>query len=180
MPFAGILLVVLKPVVVAEAVFVAATLGRPIIFAQRRAGQHEKIFTLYKFRSMREGGGEADLADNASRHVPAGKLLRSLSPGKPPHLWNALKGDMSFVGPRPPLVEYLPLYTLEQARRMAVKPGMSGSGQVLGGASLEWEERFWLDLEYVGSFDPRGGITVLVREVAVLLRAGRRPRKGGL
>lgn len=63
---------------------------------------------------------------------------------------------------------------------MAVKPGMSGSAQVLGGASLEWEERFWLDLEYVGSFDPRGGITVLVRKVAVLLRAGRRPRKGGL
>lgn len=178
--FAGILVVVLSPILATVAVFVVATLGRPVIFAQQRLGLHGKPFTIYKFRTMREGGGGADFSDDANRFVPAGRLLRSLSLDELPQLWNVLRGDMSFIGPRPLLVEYLPLSTHEQARRMDVKPGMSGLAQVLGGNSLEWEERFRLDLEYVGSFGPRGDLVILLKTVAVLLRAGRRPRKGGL
>lgn len=175
--FAGILLVVLSPVLVAEALFVVATLGRPIIFAQQRLGLRGKSFTMYKFRTMREGGEEAGLADDSNRHVPAGRLLRNLSMDELPQLWNVFKGDMSFVGPRPLLVEYLPLYSPEQARRMEVKPGITGLAQVEGRNSLSWPEKFALDVKYVEKKGFPLDVLVVVKSLFVVAqRNGVDPR----
>lgn len=177
--FAGALLIVLTPVIGAVALFVLATLGRPIIFSQLRLGRHGTPFTIYKFRTMRESVGEVDLDDDVKRHTPAGRLLRSLSLDELPQLWNVLRGDMSFVGPRPLLVEYLQFYSPLQARRMDVKPGMSGLAQVMGGNSLAWEERFRLDLQYVSSFSFRNDTVIVLKTVALLLKAILQPWKGG-
>lgn len=175
--FAGIFLVVLSPVLVAVAVFVVATLGRPIIFAQQRLGLHRKPFTIYKFRTMREGGGEAGLSDGASRHVPAGRFLRNLSLDELPQLLNVLKGHMSFVGPRPLLVEYLPLYSPEQARRMEVKPGITGLAQVEGRNSLSWPEKFALDVKYVEKKGFPLDVLVVVKSLRVVAQGnGVNPR----
>jgi lipopolysaccharide/colanic/teichoic acid biosynthesis glycosyltransferase len=175
---AGILLVLAGPVMMVVAIFVAATLGRPIVFAQQRLGLRGRVFTIYKFRTMLEGGGDSGLADDANRHTSAGTLLRSLSLDELPQLWNVVKGDMSFIGPRPLLVEYLSLYAPAQARRMEVKPGITGLSQVLGGNSLSWEERFRLDLEYVDSYGLRRDIVILLKTGVVLTKAALRLRKG--
>lgn len=175
--FAGILLVVLSPVLALLALFVLVTMGRPIIFAQQRLGQHGKPFTIYKFRTMREGVEVAGVADDASRQVPAGKLLRKLSLDELPQLWNVLRGDMSIIGPRPLLVEYLPLYTPAQARRMEVKPGITGLAQVEGRNSLSWPEKFALDVKYVEKRGfPLDFLVVVKSLLVVAQRNGVNPR----
>jgi sugar transferase EpsL len=142
-------LVVLSPLLGAVALAVWLALGGPVLFQQRRPGLAGKPFTLYKFRTMRpaEPGPEAEREDQRLTRV--GTFLRSTSLDELPELWNVLRGDMSLVGPRPLLMEYLPLYSPEQARRHTVRPGITGWAQVNGRNAISWEEKFRLDVWYV-------------------------------
>jgi Sugar transferases involved in lipopolysaccharide synthesis len=147
---AAVLLVVLSPVMAATALLVRIKLGRPVLYRQVRPGLHEKPFVLYKFRTM------ADLRDergnplpDAERLTPFGRKLRTLSLDELPQLFNVLKGDLSLVGPRPLLMEYLPLYTEDQRQRHLVRPGITGWAQVNGRNAVSWEERFAMDVWYV-------------------------------
>ena len=125
-------------------------LGSPVFFTQVRPGMHGKPFKMVKFRSMTsERGTDGELLPDAVRLTPFGRFLRSTSLDELPELWNVLKGDMSLVGPRPLLMEYLPLYSLEQARRHEVRPGITGWAQVNGRNALDWEAKFKLDVWYV-------------------------------
>jgi sugar transferase EpsL len=144
-----VLLCVTAPVIAAAAVLVRSSNG-PVLFRQQRPGLHGTPFTLYKFRTMSDQRNAAGalLADEL-RLTPMGKILRRFSLDELPQLYNVLKGDMSLVGPRPLLMEYLPLYTPEQARRHAVRPGITGWAQVNGRNAVSWEERFRLDVWYV-------------------------------
>ncbi len=125
-------------------------LGSPVFFAQVRPGMHGKPFKMVKFRSMTsERGTDGELLPDAERLTPFGRFLRSTSLDELPELWNVLKGDMSLVGPRPLLMEYLPLYSPEQARRHEVRPGITGWAQVNGRNTISWEDKFKLDVWYV-------------------------------
>ncbi|MFS2280431.1 sugar transferase [Microbacterium sp. OR21] len=163
-------LVLLSPVIAAVAVAVAVRLGRPVLFAQKRPGRDGKIFTLYKFRSMRDIDPAEGLVTDADRLTPFGKLLRSTSLDELPSLWNVLRGDMSIVGPRPLLIEYLELYSPEQARRHHVRPGITGLAQVSGRNGLPWEDRFRLDVEYVERRSLALDVRVLVATVRSVVR----------
>ncbi len=145
-----IALIVLSPVLLVVAILVRIKLGSPIIFKQQRPGKDEKIFTLYKFRTMTDKKDEnGNLFPDSERLTKFGKVLRSTSLDELPELVNILKGDMSIVGPRPLLVEYLPLYSEEQKHRHDVRPGLTGLAQVSGRNSLSWEEKFNDDLQYI-------------------------------
>ena len=145
-----IALIVLSPVLLVVAILVRIKLGSPIIFKQQRPGKDEKIFTLYKFRTMTDKKDEnGNLLPDSERLTKFGKVLRSTSLDELPELVNILKGDMSIVGPRPLLVEYLPLYSEEQKHRHDVRPGLTGLAQVSGRNSLSWEEKFNDDLQYI-------------------------------
>jgi len=129
---------------------VAKNLGKPVLFKQNRPGLHGEIFEMIKFRSMRDVLDEqGNVLPDSERLTPFGEKLRSSSLDELPGLWNVLKGDMSLVGPRPLLVEYLPLYSTEQARRHDVRPGITGWAQVNGRNAISWEEKFKLDVWYV-------------------------------
>lgn len=143
-------LIVLSPVMIIVALLVRIKLGRPVIFKQERPGLNEKIFTMYKFRTMTDEKDEnGKLLPDNERLTKFGKLLRSTSLDELPELFNILKGDMSVIGPRPLLVEYLPLYDEYQKRRHEVRPGLSGLAQVSGRNAINWEDKFNLDVEYV-------------------------------
>lgn len=143
-------IVVLSPILVVLAVLVRVKLGSPVLFHQERPGRHEKIFKLYKFRSMTdERDAEGNLLPDEVRLTRFGKLLRSTSLDELPELFNILKGDMSLIGPRPLLVRYLPYYTEEERHRHDVRPGLTGLAQVNGRNALGWEARFRYDLDYV-------------------------------
>ncbi len=125
-------------------------LGNPVFFRQMRPGMHGKPFEMLKLRTMSdECGPDGQLLSDAVRLTPFGRFLRASSLDELPELWNVLKGDMSLVGPRPLLMEYLPLYTPEQARRHAVRPGITGWAQVNGRNAISWEDKFKLDVWYV-------------------------------
>ncbi len=143
-------IIVLGPVLVVLAVLVRVKLGSPVLFHQERPGRHEKIFKLYKFRSMTdEKDAEGNLLPDEVRLTKFGRLLRSTSLDELPELFNILKGDMSLIGPRPLLVRYLPYYTEEERHRHDVRPGLTGLAQVNGRNALGWEDRFRYDLDYV-------------------------------
>jgi lipopolysaccharide/colanic/teichoic acid biosynthesis glycosyltransferase len=142
--FALLLLVILSPLLLLLAVCVRLTLGSPVFFRQIRPGKNGDLFTLVKFRSLREGPGS-----DAERMTPFGRFLRASSLDELPELWNILRGDMSFIGPRPLLPQYLDRYSPEQARRHDVRPGLSGWAQVNGRNALSWEDKFRLDVWYV-------------------------------
>lgn len=147
----GMALIVLSPVLLITAILVKCRLGSPVIFCQERPGKEEKIFRLYKFRTMLDAVDPRtgkQLPDE-ERLTPFGKKLRALSLDELPELWNIFKGDMSIVGPRPLLVKYLPLYNDEQKHRHDVRPGLTGWAQVHGRNLLSWEERFAYDVWYV-------------------------------
>lgn len=146
----GCALIVLSPVMLVTAILVRIKLGSPVIFCQRRPGMNEKIFNMYKFRSMTDQRDEnGELLPDEVRLTPFGKKLRSTSLDELPELWNIFKGDMSIVGPRPLLVQYLPLYNEEQRHRHDVRPGLTGYAQVHGRNTISWKEKFDWDIRYV-------------------------------
>ena len=143
-------LIVLSPVMIIVALLVRIKLGSPVIFKQQRPGLNEKIFIMYKFRTMTDERDEnGELLHDGIRLTKFGRFLRSTSLDELPELFNILKGDMSVIGPRPLLVEYLPLYDEYQKRRHEVRPGLSGLAQVSGRNAINWEDKFNLDVEYV-------------------------------
>jgi lipopolysaccharide/colanic/teichoic acid biosynthesis glycosyltransferase len=147
---AAVLLLLLLPVMIVLALLVRMKMGSPVLFRQRRPGKDEEIFELVKFRTMKDArdGRGRPLAD-AERLTGLGRWMRSASLDELPQLWNVLRGELSFVGPRPLLVDYLPRYTAEQKRRHLVKPGITGWAQVNGRNAIGWEEKFALDTWYV-------------------------------
>ena len=142
--------IILSPVYLVLSIMVRLKLGSPVLFRQKRPGLHGKIFDLYKFRTMTDEKDEnGNLMPDEVRLTSFGKKLRSTSLDELPEFFNILKGDMSFVGPRPLLVQYLPLYNEEQAHRHDVLPGLTGWAQVNGRNAISWEEKFRYDVEYV-------------------------------
>ncbi|MCI2266953.1 sugar transferase [Sediminivirga luteola] len=161
------LLVATAPIQAGVAVVVAKNLGRPVLFRQERPGRDGRVFTLLKFRTMRPVDEARGWVTDEQRLTPFGKKLRSTSLDELPTLWNVLRGDMSLVGPRPLLVEYLERYSPEQARRHEVRPGVTGLAQVSGRNALSWEQRFALDVEYVD----RRGLVLDLKILAATVRA---------
>jgi sugar transferase EpsL len=145
-----LLLILLSPIILFTAMFVKVKLGAPVLFKQKRPGLYGKPFYLYKFRTMTDGRDRnGNPLSDKLRLTPAGQFLRKYSLDELPQLINVLKGELSLVGPRPLLMEYLPLYTKEQAKRHLVKPGITGLSQISGRNTLSWEEKFKLDVWYV-------------------------------
>ena len=162
------LLVLALPVIAVVAVAVRVTLGAPILFRQERPGLGGRPFVLRKFRTMRPEAPGTDHAD-AARLTRLGRLLRWLSLDELPQLWTVLRGDMSLVGPRPLLLEYLPWYSPEQARRHDARPGITGWAQVHGRNAVGWDERFRLDVWYVDNWSLRLDALILWRTAWVVL-----------
>ena len=145
-------LVALLPVIVVVALLVHRRLGSPVLFRQTRPGKGGKPFQMVKFRTMLDAlDAQGNLLPDSERMTPLGQFLRTTSLDELPELWNVLKGDMSLVGPRPLLMEYLPLYSKEQYRRHDVRPGVTGWAQVNGRNSISWDEKFKLDVWYVNN-----------------------------
>ena len=155
-------LLVLWPVMAVVALLVRSKLGSPVIFCQERPGRDEQIFKLYKFRSMSDARDEnGELLSDEVRLTKFGRLLRSTSLDELPELWNIFRGDMSLVGPRPLLVEYLPYYTEEERHRHDVRPGLTGLAQVNGRNALSWEQKFAYDLAYVEDITLRKDLAIM-------------------
>ena len=168
---AAAVLAVGAPVIAATAVFVCADVGRPLLFRQDRVGLGGRIFQLVKFRTMTDArDGEGRLRPDGERLTRIGRFLRASSLDELPQLLNVLRGDMSVVGPRPLLVEYLPRYSAEQARRHAVKPGITGLAQIAGRNALSWPEKFALDVYYVDHESLVLDLKILAKTVAAVLR----------
>lgn len=169
-----IALILMFPVLAVVGFLVRVKLGTPVLFIQERPGRGGKIFRLYKFRTMtdaRDKNGE--LLSDEERLTEFGKKLRATSLDELPELFNILRGDMSFVGPRPLLTEYLPLYTERQARRHEVRPGLTGLAQVHGRNAISWEEKFEWDVRYVDKVSLWGDVKILLETVrAVMHREG--------
>lgn len=169
-----VLLVALAPAILLVAALVHLRLGSPVLFRQQRPGLHGRPFTVFKFRTMTEAsdGGGSPLPDEC-RMTRFGAVLRKLSLDELPELLNVVRGEMSLVGPRPLLMEYLPLYTAEQSRRHDVRPGITGLAQVGGRNSVTWEEKFRLDVEYVDRLSLPLDLKIMSRTVtAVIARKG--------
>ncbi len=166
-----IALVVLSPVFFIVSILVRKRLGKPIIFKQKRPGKNEKIFEMYKFRTMTDKkDAKGNLLPDEKRLTAFGKKLRSTSLDELPELINILKGDMSIVGPRPLLVKYLPLYNKRQKRRHEVRPGVTGLAQVNGRNSISWEEKFEWDVKYVEHITFMGDLKIILKTVLTVLR----------
>ncbi|MDH5078695.1 sugar transferase [Clostridium perfringens] len=146
-------LIIFSPIIIVVAILVRVNLGSPILFTQDRVGKDNKIFKMLKFRTMKDGvDKEGNLLPDSERLTNFGKALRSTSLDELPELINILKGDMSLIGPRPLLVEYLPLYSKEQKRRHDVLPGLTGWAQINGRNAISWREKFKLDVYYVDNW----------------------------
>lgn len=159
-----IAIIILSPLLLIVAILVRIKLGKPVIFKQQRPGKNEKIFTLYKFRTMTDKKDEnGNLLPDEQRLTKFGKALRSTSLDELPELINILKGDMAIVGPRPLLVEYLPLYNEEQKHRHDVRPGLTGLAQISGRNAITWEEKFKDDIEYVNN-------TTFIQDTKIILK----------
>lgn len=165
-------LLVFSPILAIVALLVRINLGSPIIFKQARPGKDEKIFYMYKFRSMSDARDkEGNLLPDSERLTKFGRLLRSSSLDELPELFCILKGDMSLIGPRPLTVAYLPYYTKEERLRHSVRPGLTGLAQVNGRNNLSWEERFAYDIEYVKNISLRMDIAILLKTVGKVLKS---------
>lgn len=167
-----IALIILSPVFTIVAILVRVKLGSPVIFKQERPGKDEKIFTLYKFRTMTDKKDEnGNLLPDSERLTKFGKTLRSTSLDELPELFNILKGDMAIVGPRPLVVEYLPYYTEKERHRHDVRPGLTGLAQVSGRNLLKWEEKLSKDIEYVKKYNLLYDLKIILMTLKkVLLR----------
>lgn len=169
---ASFLLCVLSPLILLIALLVRYKLGTPILFRQRRPGLYAKSFLLYKFRTMTDARDDSGrLLPDHIRLTPFGRFLRQYSLDELPQLWNVMKGDLSLVGPRPLLMEYLELYTERQAKRHHVRPGMTGWAQVNGRNALTWEERFELDVWYVEHRSFVLDLIILGRTIGKVMRS---------
>lgn len=169
-----IAIIVLSPVFAVVAILVRHKLGSPVLYKQQRPGLHERVFTIYKFRTMtNECDVNGELLSNEERLTKFGKILRSTSLDELPELFNILKGDMAIVGPRPLLVQYLPLYNERQKLRHAVRPGLTGYAQVNGRNSISWEEKFELDAQYVETISTGLDIKIFFKTIkSVAAREG--------
>lgn len=164
-------LTILSPILIGVAVAVWLGLGRPVLFRQIRPGYRGRPFELIKFRTMTPAAPGSDmLATDAQRLTPLGQFLRAWSLDELPELWNVLKGEMSLVGPRPLLMQYLDRYTAEQARRHLVQPGLTGWAQVNGRNALTWEEKFALDVWYVDNRSMALDLKILLMTLARMFR----------
>ena len=163
--------VVLSPVMLVTAGLVEVKLGRPVLFTQERPGYKEKIFRMYKFRTMTDArNANGELLSDEERLTPFGEKLRSTSLDELPELLNILKGDMSLVGPRPLLVQYLPLYNKRQHKRHSVLPGITGLAQINGRNSISWEEKFEYDVQYAKHVTFFGDLKILFETVFKVLK----------
>ena len=163
--------VVLSPVMLVTAGLVAVKLGRPVLFTQERPGYKEKIFRMYKFRTMTDArNANGELLPDEERLTPFGEKLRRTSLDELPELLNILKGDMSLVGPRPLLVQYLPLYNKRQHKRHSVLPGITGLAQINGRNSISWEEKFEYDVQYAKHVTFFGDLKILFETVFKVLK----------
>jgi sugar transferase EpsL len=168
---ASVGMLLLCPVVAVVALIILLTLGRPVVFHQDRVGLNGRIFELFKFRTMsNETDDEGNLLPDRERHTCLGRFLRRASLDELPQLWNVLRGDMSIVGPRPLLVEYLPYYSKREARRHSVRPGITGLAQVSGRNLLSWDERLLKDVDYVQSQSLRLDLWILLRTLWKVFR----------
>lgn len=159
-------LIMLSPIFLIVSIMIFLKLGSPILFIQERPGKYGKIFKMTKFRTMLNSTDkDGNLLPNEMRHTKFGKMLRSTSIDELPELLNVLKGDMSLIGPRPLLVEYLPLYNEHQARRHEVRPGITGLAQINGRNSITWEEKFEYDVWYVDNFSLVLDIKIIFKTV---------------
>jgi lipopolysaccharide/colanic/teichoic acid biosynthesis glycosyltransferase len=165
MTVASVGILAAAPVMGAVAIAVRRDLGRPVLFRQQRPGLHGKPFELIKFRTMRPLGEADGVHSDVQRLTPVGRWLRSASLDELPTLWNVLRGDMSLVGPRPLLMEYLERYSDEERRRHEVRPGVTGLAQVRGRNALTWSEKFAADIEYVDNVSFRQDLRILVATV---------------
>lgn len=164
-------LVLLSPLLAVLAVLVRTKLGSPVLFTQDRPGKDGKIFRLYKFRTMTDERDEhGELLPDDVRLTRFGQMLRSTSLDELPEFFNILRGDMSFIGPRPLLVSYLPLYNERQSHRHDVRPGLTGLAQCSGRNLLSWEERFELDVEYVQNVSLSMDVSIIFRTVRGILK----------
>src|SRR5690554_3396969 len=172
--FSLVAIIVLSPVFLIVALLVKINLGSPVIFKQKRPGLNEKIFTMYKFRTMTDERDEkGELLPDSDRLTKFGKFLRATSLDELPELFNILKGDMSFIGPRPLLVQYLSLFNEHQKRRHEVRPGLSGLAQVNGRNSIGWKERLDLDVEYVDKLSFILDLKIFLKTIKkVIIREG--------
>ena len=171
---AGLGLIFLSPVLAVVALLVRVFLGSPVLFRQERPGQEEKLFVMSKFRTMtNRTDSSGELLPDTERLTGFGRFLRSTSLDELPELWNVVRGDMSLVGPRPLLVEYLPLYSAAQTRRHEVRPGVTGLAQVRGRNALNWERKFELDVWYVDNQSVRLDLAILLWTIkSVFSRSG--------
>lgn len=159
-------LIILMPVIIVIYILVRIKLGKPAIFKQQRPGKDERIFTLYKFRTMTDEKDEnGNLLPDEERLTKFGKILRSTSLDEIPELINIIKGDMSIVGPRPLLVEYLELYNEEQKHRHDVRPGLTGLAQINGRNTADWEQRFNKDIKYINSITLSNDIKIILKTI---------------
>lgn len=176
-----IAIIVLLPLFLIITILVRIKLGKPVIFKQQRPGKNERIFTLYKFRTMTDQKDEkGNLLPDEQRLTKFGKWLRSTSLDELPELWNILKGDMAIVGPRPLLVEYLQLYNEEQKHRHDIRPGLTGLAQISGRNSISWEEKFEDDLQYIKNITFLKDLQIILKTIfKVLKKEGISRRKCG-
>ena len=169
--FSSVTLVLIAPILFVIGLIVVVKLGRPVLFRQKRPGRHGRIFEMYKFRTMTNDCDEdGKLLPNAQRLTSFGKILRATSLDELPELLNVLRGDMSVVGPRPLLVEYLDRYSPEQARRHEIRPGITGWAQIHGRNAITWEEKFALDVWYVDNQSLRLDLRILLLTLLKVLR----------
>lgn len=166
----GIALIVLSPVLLITAILVKIKLGSPVLFKQERPGKNEKIFRLCKFRTMKDIRDEkGELLPDSVRLTPFGSWLRGTSMDELPELFNILKGDMSLIGPRPLLVQYLPYYTEEERQRHDVRPGLSGLAQVNGRNLVKWDQRLAYDVQYVKNITFVGDVRIVLMTIKKVL-----------
>ncbi|MCP3029522.1 sugar transferase [Halobacillus sp. A5] len=167
----SIAIVVLSPVVLTVGILVKTKIGSPVLFKQKRPGLNEKIFTMYKFRTMtNETDEQGELLPDSLRLTKFGKFLRSSSLDELPGLFNILKGDMSIVGPRPLLIKYLPFYREEEKLRHTVRPGLTGLSQVNGRNYLEWDKRLSLDVSYANHLSFKKDMNIIYRTLKKVIQ----------
>ena len=166
-----IALICLSPILLIVAILVRVKLGSPIIFKQQRPGKNEKIFTLYKFRTMTDEKDEqGNLLADEKRLTKFGKFLRSTSLDELPELWNILKGEMAIVGPRPLAIQYLPYYNEKERHRHDIRPGLTGLAQINGRNMIEWEKRFEFDIIYIETITLKNDIIIILKTIEKVIK----------